>query len=49
MTDQSLAGDQSLGHKALSIVADLLDPNPKLPTFFEQINKEAFNIMKDLR
>ncbi len=31
----------------LSIVADLLDHNPKLPTF-EQINKEAFNKMKDL-
>jgi hypothetical protein len=29
---------QSLGHKGLFIVADLLDHNPKLPTF-EQINK----------
>jgi hypothetical protein len=43
MTDQSPARDQSLGHKALSIVADLFDHNPT----FEQINKEAFNIMQD--
>ncbi len=42
MTDQSPARDQSLGHKGLSIDADLLDHNTKLPTF-EQANTEASN------
>jgi hypothetical protein len=46
MTDQFPARDQSPGQR--SFFAEILDHNPKLPTF-GQINKEAFNIMTDLQ